>query len=155
LRSEARGRHLLVNVLALGFALALVASPSLVPPCGHGSAMAPMRCHWTFQVELLLAGTAVLTAISLWIVRQQQARTVVGFALVGLGGLVVAVSQQWVVGLCGNSAMACHQTAHWLWLWAGLLAVVGVGVGLRGRGPAGRSDARDPWEEQQESAGAA
>jgi hypothetical protein len=86
----------------------------------------PMRCHWTFEVEWLLAISVLVLAGSLWIVRRAEARRVIGAALAWFGLLVVAVTQSWVVGLCAHSEMACHHTAHWLWLWAVCLVAVGV-----------------------------
>ena len=92
-----------------------------------------MRCHWTFEVEWLLATSVLVIAGSLWIVRRADARRVIGAVLGWFGLLVVAVTQPWVVGLCGHPEMACHHTAHWLWLWAGCLVAVGVTIAARVR----------------------
>ena len=111
-----------------------------------------MRCHWTFQVERLLAISVLFVAGSLWIVRRADSRRVIGAVLAWFGLLVVAVTQSWVVGLCGHSEMACHQTAHWLWLWAGCLVAVGVTIAARMRtdrnvvGPVVVAPVYDPWE---------
>jgi len=137
-------RGWLANGSASGLAIALLLSPRLVPPC---DGTMPMRCHWTFEVEWLLAISVLVVAGSLWIVRRAEARRVIGAVLAWFGLLVVAVSQPWVVGLCGHSDMACHLTAHWLWLWAACLVAVGVTIAARVR--TGRNvvvHVHDPWE---------
>jgi len=140
------------NVLAILGGLALVLSPHFVPPCGSqlGTAFgmsSRMRCHWTFQVESLLAVAVVLVGGTLWVVPHPEGRRVVGGVLVLFGLLVVAVTQSWVVGLCGNAAMACHETAHWLWLWSSLLVVVGGFVAVTARAGAVKTVARDEWDD--------
>ena len=141
----------LANALAGGLALALALTPRLVPPCGHqietaAGAFVPMRCHWTFQIEFLLAVAALIVAGVLWIVRHAEARRIVGGVLALFGLLVIAVPQPWVVGICGNSEMPCHHTAHWLWLWAALLIAVGIFIALRAKIPADKIAPPDPWE---------
>lgn len=140
-----------VNVLALCLGVALLLSPRFVPPCGRQAqpvlgASVAMRCHWTFQIELLLAVSTVIVAGVLWIVGHPEARRVVGGVLVLFGLLAIAVTQSWVVGLCGNSAMACHHAAHWVWLWAILLAAVGVLIAVRAGIPARKLVVDDPWD---------
>ena len=140
------------NALAILAGLALVLSPHFVPPCGHqigaaGGMSGAMRCHWTFQVESLLAVAVVLVAGALWVVPHPQARRVVGGGLILFGLLVVAVTQSWVVGLCGNAAMACHETAHWLWLWSGLLVAVGGFVAVTARARVERTITTDEWDD--------
>jgi hypothetical protein len=142
LSSFASGR--LTNALASGLAIALLLSPHIVPPCGGTM---PMRCHWTFKVEWLLAASILVVAGSLWMIRRAEARRVIGGVLAWFGLLVVAVTQSWVVGLCGHPGSECHQAAHWLWLWAALLASVGVYIALRTRSSADRAAVSDPWED--------
>jgi hypothetical protein len=138
------GRGRLTNGLASGLAFALLLSPRFVAPC---SGTMPMRCHWTFEVEWLLAVSVLVVSGSLWIVRRAEARRVVGAVLAWFGLLVVAVTQSWVVGLCGHPDMACHHTAHWLWLWAGGLVALGVTIAVQLR-PGSKIvvAAPDPWE---------
>jgi hypothetical protein len=142
----------LANALAVGLALALALTPRFVPPCAHqletaAGVAVPMRCHWTFQIEFLLAVAALIVAGALWVVRHAEARRIVGGGLVLFGLLVIAVPQPWVIGLCGNPEMACHHTAHWLWLWAALLMGDGIFIAVRARIPAGQTVPPDPWED--------
>jgi len=141
----------LSNVVACALAVALVATPRLIPSCTHGIAAAsgasiPMRCHWTFQVEFLLAVATLVAAGALWVVEHFEARRVVALGLVLLALLIMAVPLPWVVGLCGNPAMACHQTAHWFWLWSGLLAVDGLVIAVCSMVKGRESVPLDPWE---------
>ncbi|GEM_PF-695124 len=141
------------NLLATALTLALLLTPRFVPPCDHqittaaGGAV-PMRCHWTFQAEFLIAAAAVLVAGLLWIVRHGEARRVVGVVLVIFSLLAVSVTQPWGIGLCGRAEMACHHTAHWIWLWAALLAIEGLFIAVRARIPGKHAAPPDPWEGQ-------
>jgi hypothetical protein len=150
-RSNRNVVKLLENSAASGLALALAVTPRFVVPCAHqiqtaAGASVPMRCHWTFQTEFLLALATLIVTVGLWAVRNPEARRAAGSALALFGLLVVAVSQSWVIGLCGNPAMPCHATAHWLWFWAALLVIDGVLIAV----PAGFSSDSpalpDPWE---------
>jgi len=137
----------LANTLAAGLALALVLTPRFVPPCTPAVELAPpMRCHWTFQADFLLAVAALIVAGALWIVSHAEARRVVGGVLVLFGLLVIAVTQPWGIGLCGGSQMPCHHTAHWLWLWAALLIGDGVFIVVRSANATGAVVPTDPWE---------
>ena len=141
-----------IDVVALGLATAILATPSLVSPCAHelltaSGATVPMRCHWTFQIVRLLGLTAVVVAMPLLAVRKGSRRNATAEFLVLVAALVVAVTQPWMVGLCGKDEMACHSTAHWVWLWAGLLAVAGLAARWSGRSLRVEVVAPDPWEQ--------
>ena len=110
-----------IDVVALGLATAILATPCLVPPCAHelltaSGATVPMRCHWTFQIVRLLGLAAVVVALLLVAARKGARRNATAEFLVLLAALVVAVTQPWMVGLCGRDEMACHTTARWVWL---------------------------------------
>ena len=139
------------NALAGGLAAALALTPRLVPPCQGelettAGVAVPMHCHWTFQIEFLLAVAVLIVAGALWVVRRGEARQIVGGVLVLYGLLAIAVPQPWVIGLCGGVQMACHHTAHWLWLWAGLLIADGIFIINRGRIFQTKDVLPDPWE---------
>ena len=144
---------LLANALAGGLTLVLALTPRFVPPCTHqletaAGAFMPMRCHWAFQIEFLLAVAALIVAGALWIVRHAEASRIVGVVLALFGLLVIAVTQSWVIGICGNSEMPCHHTAHWLWLWAALLIADGSFIAIRAKNPADKIAPLDPWENE-------
>ena len=133
----------------LGLALAL--TPKFVPPCTRQIETAagysvPMHCHWTFQIEFLLAISIVIVSVALWFVHHHEALRVLGGVLVLFSGLVYAVTQPWGIGLCGSSKMHCNQSAHWLWIWAGLLALDGAFIAVRSREPNQIKVSEDPWE---------
>ena len=96
--------------------------------------------------HILLAVAALIVAGALWIVRHAEARRIVGGVLALFGLLAIAVPQPWVIGICGNSEMPCHQTAHWLWLWAALLIADGIFIAIRAKNPADKIAPPDPWE---------
>ncbi len=141
-----------IDAFGLGLATAILATPSFVPPCTHelltaSGATVPMRCHWTFQIVRLLGLAAVVVASLLLAARKGSRRNATAEFLVLLAALVVAVTQPWMVGLCGKDEMACHTTAHWVWLWAALLAVAGLAARWSGKCARVEVVAPDPWEQ--------
>ena len=139
----------LANSLAVGLALALAFTPRWVEPCTPTvETAAPMHCHWSFQADFLLAVAALIVAGALWVVDHPAARRIVGLGLVLLGGLIVAVTQPWGIGLCGNPHMPCHHTAHWLWLESALLIADGWFIAVRARVSADSIVPPDPWENE-------
>jgi hypothetical protein len=141
-----------IDVVALGLATAILATPSLVPSCAHEILMAsgatvPMRCHWTFQIVRLLGLAAVVVALLLVGVQRGSRRNATAEFLVLVAALVVAVTQPWIVGLCGRDEMACHTTARWVWLWAALLAVAGLAARWLGKSAQVAVVPEDPWEQ--------
>jgi hypothetical protein len=141
-----------IDVVALGLATAILATSSLVPPCAHelltaSGATVPMRCHWTFQIVRLLGLAAVVVALLLVAARKGSRRNATAEFLVLLAALVVAVTQPWMVGLCGRDEMACHTTARWVWLWAALLAVAGLAARWLGKSAQVAAVVPDPWEQ--------
>ena len=141
----------LLDIAALGLAVGLWATPRVVPPCNHelltaSGASVPMRCHWCFQGQSLLAMGAVVVAVIVGLAGKGEARRSRGVFLALLGIMAVSITQPWVIGLCGRSEMDCHITAHWTWLWAGLLVVVG-GLIWNRRGQRHQREAMaDPWD---------
>jgi hypothetical protein len=131
-----------------GLALALVLTPFLFPPCsGSVLAQAPERCQHTFQVELLLAALDVLLAGALWLIKSSRAQAGLGAVLIVLGILAVLVPQSFLLGLCQNPKMPCHQGAHWLCLWAGLQILAGLAIILINRKRNYDGSLPDPWED--------
>src|ERR1019366_722423 len=139
-----------IDVVALGLATAILATSSLVPPCAHqlltaSGATVPMLCHWTFQIVRLLGLAAVVVALLLVAARKGSRRNATAEFLVLLAALVVAVTQPWMVGLCGRDEMACHTTARWVWLWAALLAVAGLAARWLGKSAQVGAVVPGPW----------
>ncbi len=148
-RKTAKDR--LLDIAALGLAIGLWATPCVVPPCSHelltaSGASVPMRCHWCFQGQSLLAIGAVLVVVVGGLAGIGEARRSSGVFLALLGIMAVSITQSWAIGLCGRSEMACHTTAHWTWLWAGLLVGVGGLIWNRRGQRRQREAVVDPWD---------
>ena len=140
------------DIIAVGLGAAILATPSLIPPCTHeiltaSGATVPMRCHWSFQIVRLLGLAIVVGTIVLLAVPKGTRRKATAEFLVFLAALVVAATQPWIVGLCGNSEMACHTTAHWVWLWSGFLAIAGAYARFAGQPKQTAEIPQDPWEQ--------
>ena len=133
--------------LAGGLALALALTPFLSPPCsGSIFEQSSERCQITFQAELLLAALSVLTAGGLWLDKALRTQASLGAGLAVLGILAVLVPQPFLLGLCRNPDMACHEGARWLWLWAGLQILAGATIPFASRKRTQDESLPDPWE---------
>jgi hypothetical protein len=115
--------------LAVAAGAGLLVIPSVQPACdglvptAMGGAV-PMRCHFSYRVELVLAVASLLVALTLFPLAGREARRLGGFFLLILGTLAAVVPQPWIIGTCGGGT--CH-TGGTLFETVGvLLAVVGL-----------------------------
>jgi hypothetical protein len=113
-------RHWKISAgLAVAAGTSLLVIPSLQPACGGlvptamGGAV-PMRCHFSYRVELLLAVACVLVALTLFLLTGREARRLGGFFLLILGTLAALVPQP------------CHTGGTWFETVGVFLAVVGL-----------------------------
>jgi Domain of unknown function (DUF4418) len=123
-------RHWKISAgLAVAAGATLLAIPSVQPACdglvptAMGGAV-PMRCHFSYRVELLLAVACVLVALTLFLLSDREARRLGGFFLLILGTLAAVVSQPWIIGTCGGGT--CHTGGAWFETVGVFLAVVGL-----------------------------
>jgi hypothetical protein len=85
-----------------------------------------MRCHYTYQVEFLVALATLVVSGALFFVRGEEGRRLIGWFLALLGGLTILLPQSWVIGICANPDEHCHLT-YW-WTIAGGILLVASGV---------------------------
>ncbi|MBC9784376.1 DUF4418 family protein [Heliobacterium chlorum] len=125
---ESRWRILAYTSILLS--AALLVTPKVLPICRdlmitQSSSVVPMRCHYAYQAEFLVSLLALLISGSLLVVKGLEGRRITSLFLVFSGFLVFFIPQKWLIGICGNTAMDCHHTIHWMYGWAGLLILNG------------------------------
>lgn len=105
-------RYKVAAGIALLTSAFLLALPRIVPICtGLTPAGEPMRCHYAFQSEFIIALIAVIISLSLFVIRTYEARALSGLLLGLLGAVVIILPQPWAVGIC-EPAGICHKTAY-------------------------------------------
>jgi hypothetical protein len=115
--------------LAAAASVSLLVIPALQPACeglvltAMGGAV-PMRCHFSYRVELAIGVVSLLVALSLFLVSGREARRWGGFFLFLLGGLAAFVPQSRIIGTCGVGT--CHTGGIWFGIVGVLLALVGL-----------------------------
>lgn len=95
--------------IALLVSVSLLILPTVIPICEIGAK--PMRCFYAFQAEFLFELLAVVTAVSLFFVKERETKSVSGFFLFIIGIIIFIIPSAWVIGICGHSDSACHLTA--------------------------------------------
>jgi hypothetical protein len=123
-------RHWKISAgLAVAASASLLVIPSLHPACdglvptAMGGAV-PMRCHFSYRVELPLTVASLLVALTLFLLTGREARRLGGFFLLILGILAATVPQPWIIGTCGGGT--CHTGGTWFGIVGVLLALVGA-----------------------------
>lgn len=109
--------------------LLLLATPTLLAPvCDKlielkNGNLTYMRCHYTQQATLIMAGLVLLLAI-VALFQERTTLRAMGWLLAGMGLAVALVPV--VIGVCKSPTMPCRETAVWLYAEGGLMMVVGL-----------------------------
>jgi hypothetical protein len=113
----------------MGVILLLV--PYIFPVCdgmvetAKGGAV-PMKCHWTYQAEMLISAAVALAALGQFFLKGAEARRLSAVVMIFLGIAAGLLLQNWVIGICNSAAMACHITAAWTTRAAFILMILGI-----------------------------
>ena len=104
-----------LSVFSLVDGLFLLTVPTAFPLCGamvrtDAGGMVPMRCFYAIQALFLLALASLLTSGALFGIRESEARRLLGWFLMLLGGIVLIIPLAWAIGVCGASEAPCHLT---------------------------------------------
>jgi hypothetical protein len=117
--------------MATLIALIMLLIPHIFPPCNGmvetamGGAV-PMKCHWTFQAEVLVAATALLAALGQFFLKGVEARRLSAVFLILLAVMAILLPQSLVIGICIKAGMACGITKAWTVGAAILLLLLGL-----------------------------
>lgn len=109
---------------ALAVSVILLVLPRIVPICtGVGAGGSPMRCHYAFQAEFIVALLAVILAAASLVLKTQEARLWNSFVLLLLGIAIAVLPQPWVIGICPHGG-ACAKTTFFTTIGGGLLTLL-------------------------------
>ena len=120
--------------LAVTVGAGLLVIPSVQPACdglvvtAMGGAV-PMRCHFSYRVELVLEVASLLVALTLFLLTGRETRRLGGLFLLILGTLAAVVPQRWIIGTCGGGT--CHTGGTWFETVGVFLAVLGLQAAWR------------------------
>ncbi len=121
------GRYKIVSWIALIASVVLLVLPRIFPICtgfeGNGN---PMRCHYAYQAEFIIALLAVILSAGPLVLRTAEARLLAGFIIFLLGIIVIVLPQPWAIGICPHLSTPCHKTTFFVTIGGGILALAGA-----------------------------
>ena len=117
-----------VGIVEIIATAAVVAIAALMGGCNHtlettSGGTCFMKCHWTF-VAISIAGIAgIVNALLALIGKTTEGRRFAAIGVIVIAAISFFFTMDAGIGLCGNAAMHCHQTALGVWI-ASAVAVV-------------------------------
>lgn len=113
---------------AIIISLVLLILPRVIPICtGLVGAGSPMRCHYAYQAEFLVTLLALILAVSLLVLRTNEAQALSGFVILLLGIVIVILPLPWVIGICSHGG-ACLKTAFFTTIGGSLFSLTGARI---------------------------
>jgi hypothetical protein len=127
-------------LVLLAFAVAVVPqftdclSQGMVITLPSGISM-PMKCHWTRQSELAMAGP--LAAVGVLIAFSRRKRTLRALGILGIVlGLFIILLPATLIGVCASDQMICNMVMRPSLVLGGILTIVTSVIALlASRGP--------------------
>lgn len=117
-------RYKLLSWGAVILSVALLVLPRILPICtGVGAGGNPMKCHYAYEAEFIIALLAVIAAAAALVLRTSEARLWNCFVLLLLGISVIVLPQPWVIGICPHGG-ACAKTTFFTTIGGGLLTLI-------------------------------
>ena len=118
--------------VAVVISLAQLFIPKIFPICQNmimtaSGGMNPMRCHYTYQAEFLVALSSLFVAVALYFVHGAEGRRLIGGFLSLLGAITLLLPQSWFIGICANPNEPC-QVTYWWTVAGGFLLVIAGGI---------------------------
>ena len=95
----------------------------------EGGRQIPMKCHWTAQAEVALAGPLFLTGSLMAINKRKETLRGLGFLGIVLGVFVILLPTA-LIGVCGNPEMICNSIMKPTLISLGGLLIVLSGIGV-------------------------
>lgn len=117
-----------VGIVEIIATAAVVLVATLMGGCDHtlettSGGTCFMKCHWTF-VAISIAGIAgIVGALLALIGKTTEGRRFAAIEVIVVAAISVFFTTDAGIGLCGNAAMHCHQTALGVWI-ASAVAIV-------------------------------
>ncbi|SDF24821.1 DUF4418 family protein [Sporomusa acidovorans] len=118
----------LLSWSAILLSVILLLLPRLIPICtGLAADNSPMRCHYAYQAEFIVALLAFILAGSLLVLRRAEARILSGFLILLVSIIVIILPQPWAIGICLHGG-ACAKTTFFITIAGSLLGLVGAAI---------------------------
>lgn len=70
-----------------------------------------MACHWTFVAMAFVGVIGIVSAAASLLASGKEGRRIAAVVTLVVCAIALILPFDFAIGLCGNSAMACHQTA--------------------------------------------
>jgi len=118
----------LIRWIVLLAALGLLFAPVIFPVCPVEGK--PMRCFYTYRAEFIFALLAVIGAITLFFVKAQETRYVLGGALFLVALSIFLLPFSWILGVCAHGDSPCHITALFTKVVSAVLAISSLTAAL-------------------------
>ena len=110
-----------VGIVEIIATAAVVLVAMLMSGCAHtlettSGGTCFMKCHWTF-VAISIAGIAgVASALLALVGKTAEGRRFAAIGVIVVAAIAFFFTTDAGIGLCGNAAMHCHQTALGVWI---------------------------------------
>lgn len=85
-----------------------------------------MKCHWTFIAASFTGIAGIVSSVITVLAKTAEGRRVAAIMTIVVAAIVILFTLDAVIGLCGNAAMHCHQTA----LVVRIAAAVAIACGI-------------------------
>ena len=89
----------------------------------------PMKCHWTGEAEIAVAGTLLVVGILMWFSRRKESLRILSILGIVLGIFAILIPTN-LIGVCASSEMLCNSLMKPTLIFSGTVAVVASLVGL-------------------------
>ena len=103
----------IVEVVA---AIAIVAIAAAMGGCDHtlettSGGTCFMKCHWTFVAVSIFGIAGIASSVLALVGKTAEGRRFAAIGVIVVAALAIFATLDTGIGLCGNTAMHCHQTA--------------------------------------------
>lgn len=121
----------IVGVIEAIAAIAIIAVAAIMGGCDHtlettSGGTCFMKCHWTF-VAVSIAGIAGIAGSLLALLgKTTEGRRFAAIEVLVIAALAIFFTFDAGIGLCGNAAMHCHQTALGVRIASAIMAICAI-----------------------------
>ena len=104
------------GIIEVVAAIAIVAIAAIMGGCDHtletttgGTCF--MKCHWTFIAVSIFGVAGIASSVLALVGKTAEGRRFAAIGVIVVAVLAIFATLDAGIGLCGNTAMHCHQTA--------------------------------------------
>lgn len=105
-----------VGIVEVVAAIAIVAIAAAMGGCDHtlettSGGTCFMKCHWTFVAVSIFGIAGIASSVLALVGKTAEGRRFAAIGVIVVAVLAIFATLDAGIGLCGNAAMHCHQTA--------------------------------------------